>query len=85
MVDDVNRNRERTVCKEDLLDCAIISDELRRWLESRDNALKFRQQLREEGGHVMLRSSVLDPDELDEPLRSEALGYLAGLKNVRPL
>jgi hypothetical protein len=53
-----------------------MSKELKEWLDKRNNALKLKQAIREMGGHVMLRSSAIDPDELPEPLRSEATHYL---------
>jgi len=52
-----------------------ISAELQRWLDKRENALRFRNTLYEDGGHVMLKTSVYDPEELSEPLRSEAMAY----------
>lgn len=52
------------------------SEELRAWLTMQKQALHVRQALRFEGGHVMLKNSVIDANELEEPLRSEALAYL---------
>lgn len=60
-----------------------ISTELQRWLDKRENALRFRNTLYEEGGHVMLKTSVYDPEELDEPLRSEALVYFEAKKKTK--
>ena len=51
------------------------STELQNWLDTRENALKFKAKFYEEGGHVMLTPSAYNPKELDEPLRSEALAY----------
>lgn len=57
-----------------------ISDELYEWLLARERVLKVRDKFYEEGGHIMLKSSVYDPDALDEPLRSQALDYFKDLK-----
>jgi hypothetical protein len=57
-----------------------ISKELKEWLNKRDAALQFQKTISETGGHVMLRSSAIDPDELTEPLRSEALKYLKAIE-----
>lgn len=52
-----------------------VSPELAEWLKQREKLLKFKRDLRADGGHVMLRSDSYDPEELEEPLRSEALQY----------
>ncbi|MDF1690059.1 MAG: hypothetical protein P1U35_10655 [Cycloclasticus sp.] len=52
-----------------------IIAELQSWLDTRENFLRFKAKLYEDGGHVMLRTSAYIPEELDEPLRSEALAY----------
>lgn len=59
-----------------------ISAELQSWLDTRENALRFRDKLYEEGGHVMLTPSAYIPEELDEPLRSEALAYFSATKKT---
>jgi hypothetical protein len=45
-----------------------ISDELQRWLDRREEALWLKARIRPDGGHY-------DPEELEEPLRSEALEF----------
>jgi len=52
-----------------------ISTELQNWLDARDRAFRVRDKFHEEGNHISLKPSVCDPEELDEPLRSEALAY----------
>jgi hypothetical protein len=52
-----------------------ISPELQQWLERRAEAIKHKEMLRQLGGHAMLNPSVVDPEELAEPLRTEALNY----------
>lgn len=52
------------------------SAELQSWLGARENALKLRAAMKANGGHVMLKHSALDPEELPEPLRTEAIEYL---------
>ncbi|MDA3897347.1 MAG: hypothetical protein PF482_14525 [Desulfobacteraceae bacterium] len=52
-----------------------LSDELQAWLNKRDEALHVKARIREDGGHMMLRSDSYDPEVLDEPLRSEALEF----------
>tara|TARA_R110002111_G_C5983548_1_gene371331 strand:- start:1753 stop:1974 length:222 start_codon:yes stop_codon:yes gene_type:complete len=52
-----------------------ISAELQSWLDTRENLLRFKKKLYDDGGHVMLRTSAYSPEELDEPLRSEAMAY----------
>lgn len=52
------------------------SAELLEWLETREYALKRRAAMSEDGIHIMLKDSVIDPMELPEPLRTEAIEYL---------
>lgn len=52
-----------------------LSPECRDWIVKRERHLKARDAFWKEGGHIMLKSSVYDPEELPEPIRSEALGY----------
>lgn len=52
------------------------SPELQEWLEVRENAFKVRKAISADGGHMMLKQSVFDPEELPEPLRTEAIEYL---------
>lgn len=52
------------------------SPELRAWLEKRDRCHQMARRIAEAGGHVMLRSDDIDPGELPEPLKSEAIDYL---------
>lgn len=57
-----------------------ISEELQQWLDRREKALSLKARIREDGGHMMLRSDHYDPEELEEPLRSEALEFFRGKK-----
>jgi len=57
-----------------------ISDELKEWLSTRKRLLKVRDAFRNDGGHIMLKREFIDPKELAEPLRTEALEYLQRLK-----
>lgn len=52
-----------------------ISKEFAEWLEQRGKALEFKRKLFDAGGHVSLKSKIYDPEDLDEPLKSEALEY----------
>jgi len=52
------------------------SPELQEWLESRERAYRIKSAISEDGGHMSLRESVVDPSYLEEPLRTEALEYL---------
>ncbi len=52
------------------------SPELQEWLQLRENAFKLRRMVTYDGGHVMLKNSAIDPSELEEPLRREAIKYL---------
>lgn len=52
------------------------SVELQKWLETRERATKARDAMRATGGHMLLRGSVVNPEELSEPLRTEAIEYL---------
>ena len=46
------------------------------WLEIRKNAIALKESFRQSGGHMMLKSTSVDPYALEEPLRSEAVAYL---------
>jgi hypothetical protein len=59
-----------------------LSAELQNWLKLRNDALKLKAAIREAGGHVMLKSSAIDPNELPEPLRTEAIKYLSNSKGL---
>ncbi len=52
------------------------SAELQEWLKTRENLLKIRASMSENGDHIMLKDSLVDPMELPEPLRTEAIEYL---------
>lgn len=52
------------------------STELVEWLKGRENAFKLRAAMKASGGRVMLKSTAIDPEELPEPLRTEAIEYL---------
>lgn len=52
------------------------SPELKVWLQLRENAFKLRRMVTADGGHVSLRRSAIDPNELEEPLRTEVIKYL---------
>lgn len=52
------------------------SPELKAWLQLRENAFKLRRMVTDDGGHVSLRRSAIDPNELEEPLRTEAINTL---------
>ncbi len=58
-------------------DSSEPSKELRKWLDDRESALQTKFRFEESGGHMSLRDDVVHPDSLDEPLRSEAIRYLA--------
>lgn len=62
----------------------IISKQLDEWLDTRDQFLRLKAKFREEGGHIMLRQEIYDPDALEEPLRSEAKSYYERLNNYTP-
>ena len=49
------------------------SQERQEWLERKENAFKLRRVMRENGGHIMLKNFAIDPNELEEPLRTEAI------------
>lgn len=55
---------------------SMPSAELQKWLETRERATKARDAIRIAGGHMLLRGSVVNPEELSEPLRTEAIEYL---------
>ena len=57
-----------------------ISNEFKEWLLAREKHLEAMKRMREAGGHMMLRGNRFDPEELEEPLKSEALKYFAELK-----
>ncbi|HIG79928.1 MAG TPA: hypothetical protein EYG50_01645 [Cycloclasticus sp.] len=59
-----------------------LSDELKQWLSTRQRLLKCSAAFRDDGGHIMLRREVYDPEELMEPLRSEAQEYFANKSNL---
>lgn len=59
-----------------------MSPELKEWLLQREKFLELKRKIRADGGHIMLRSETYDPNELDEPLRSEALDYLNELSEM---
>lgn len=52
-----------------------VSPELEKWLKSRSEALRVKAALRAEGGHAMIKNTVVDPETLPEPLRTEAREY----------
>ncbi|GAB6070494.1 hypothetical protein JCM30760_15910 [Thiomicrorhabdus hydrogeniphila] len=52
-----------------------LSKELKEWLEIRAKHLKLKANISADGGHIMLKSTVYDPEALDEPLKSEAIAY----------
>ena len=54
-----------------------ISEELKEWLSTRKRLRKVCDAFRDEGGHIMLRSDVYDPDALEEPLWTEAQEYFS--------
>ena len=58
------------------LDQQQPSAELQKWLDTREMAIEARDKFSNTGGHIMLESSVVNPEELDEPLRTEAIEYL---------
>ena len=53
-----------------------VSPELQEWLNSRARAFRLKAAISEDGGHMILKEPVVDPTYLDEPLRTEAIGYL---------
>ncbi len=59
-----------------------VSTELQEWLDRRERAFAARDAFYEDGGHIMLKPSVYDPEELDEPLRSEAIEYFEAKRKV---
>lgn len=46
------------------------------WLKKREQAIALKALIHEDGGHMMLKRATVDPYELDEPLRAEAIAYL---------
>ncbi|UJJ51998.1 MULTISPECIES: hypothetical protein [Rhodanobacter] len=52
------------------------SYELKKWLEKRQRLQRLREAIRADGGHIMLKSTDMDPRELEEPLRGEAISFL---------
>jgi|GEM_PF-879747 len=59
-----------------------MSPELQDWLLQREKFLALKKKISADGGHIMLRSETYDPNELDEPLRTEALTYLNALREM---
>lgn len=53
-----------------------LSDEALEWLRRRERSAAMKASIRASGGHMSLRSSAMDPRYLDEPMRSEVIGYL---------
>lgn len=52
------------------------SPELKAWLQKRERLQKMSASVRDQGGHVSLKPTDMDPKALAEPLRSEAIEYL---------
>ena len=59
-----------------------MSPELKQWLLQREQYLELRRNICEAGGHIMLRSETYDPEQLQEPLRTEAINYLTVLGEI---
>ena len=55
----------------------IILEEVRQWFSKRRRAIAARESFSQEGGHMMLRLEVLDPESLEEPFQSFVKMYLA--------
>lgn len=70
----VHRAKINNILK--MIKSKTLSPKLIEWVERRKNALKLRAILIASGGHVMLSNSVVDPESLQEPLRTEAIKYL---------
>jgi hypothetical protein len=58
-----------------------VSPRLKEWLERRESAIKLREAVRVDGGDISLKSKTVDPRELEEPMRSDAIDYL-GLQDI---
>ena len=52
------------------------SPALAAWLKNREQAIALKKYMHENGGHMMLKSTTVDPYELDELFRAEAIAYL---------
>lgn len=52
-----------------------VSDDLYEWLSARERYIKVRDAFYEDGGHIMLKRELFDPEALPEPLRAEAIAY----------
>ena len=59
-----------------------MSPELKDWLLQREKFLQLKRKISADGGHIMLRAETYDPNELEEPLRTEALDYLNALREM---
>lgn len=53
-----------------------LSPELQEWLDSRARAFRIKSAIREDGGHMSLDPTFVDPGYLEEPMRTEAIEYL---------
>lgn len=52
------------------------SPALAAWIKKREQAIALKEFIREDGGHIILKSTTLNLYELDESLRVEAKAYL---------
>jgi hypothetical protein len=48
----------------------------------REKALKCKQRISEDGGHLMLKTIYSDLNDLDESLKAESLAYFRTLEEV---
>lgn len=60
-----------------------ISDDLYEWLSARERYIKVRDAFYEDGGHIMLKRELFDPEALSEPLKAEAVEYFKKRKTKR--
>lgn len=74
--EETNKHAEGVPCATGTRPASPPSAELLEWLETREYALRVRAAMSENGDHIMLKDSVVNPMELPEPLRTEAIEYL---------
>ena len=59
----------------------VLDYESKKWIDQRKSALEMASRMREDGAHLMLSDSTLDPDLLPEPLQSRVKKLLRQLNS----
>ena len=54
----------------------VLDYEAQTWIEQRKSFLAFTSKIRKDGGHMMLKDDLVDPDALPEPLQSRVKAML---------